>query len=291
MPELLTTWTKQVQAVMPDLKIEHLELNQEGLINDVVIANHSLVFRFSKSEEYAAILDHEARILELLGPRLSLAVPVPSYQGNGVMVYPLLEGQPLLFEDVLDMDAQSRQDLAAQLGEFLYGLHTISTSGLSASLPQTRAWVLRQDWVDFKAQFQEKAYPLLQSHQIHWIERFFAAALDDPQFFSYTPAIIHGDLAPYHVLWSPAEKRLRGVIDFGMAGLGDPASDFGILISIYGESFVSLMGTAYPGLEQLMPRARFYAQTIELEWVYRGLDSGEKFWFTAHLGGARDIRQ
>jgi aminoglycoside 2''-phosphotransferase len=151
--------------------------------------------------------------------------------------------------------------------------------------------VTRQDWVDFKGQFQEKAYPLLQSHQVHWLERFFASALDNSQFFNYTPTLIHGDLAPYHVLWSPAEKCLKGVIDFGMAGLGDPASDFGILISIYGEHFVVSMGAAYPGLEQLLQRARFYAQSIELEWVYRGLESGEKFWFTAHLGGARDIHQ
>jgi aminoglycoside 2''-phosphotransferase len=291
MTESLTAWTKKVQAVLPDLKIEHLELNQDGLINDVVIVNHSLVFRFSKTEEYAAILENEAHILELIQLRLSLAVPRPIYTGNGVLVYPLLEGLPLLFEDVLELDLQSRQNLAAQLGEFLHGLHTVPITGLSYRLPQTRAYVTRQDWAEFKGQFQEKAYPLLQNHQVHWIERFFAMALDDPQFFSYPPALIHGDLAPYHILFSPTEQRISGVIDFGMAGLGDPASDFGILISIYGERFVTLMGAVYPGLEKLLPRARFYAQSIELEWVYRGLDSGENFWFTGHLGGARDIHQ
>lgn len=291
MDEPLTAWAQKVQAVLPDLKIESLELNQEGLINDVVIVNRRLVVRFSKTEAYAEVLDNEARILELIRPFLHLSVPEPVVKAAGVMVYPLLEGQPLLFEEVLELDSPSRAELAAQLGAFLHDLHSIATAGLAMPLPRTRARTTRQEWADFKSQVQEKIYPLLQPHQVHWIERFFTAALEDPEFFGYTPSLIHGDLAPYHILWSPAEMRLCGVIDFGMAGLGDPAADFGILISLYGERFVTQMGAAYPGLENLLHRARFYAQSIELEWVYRGLESGENFWFTAHLGGARDIRQ
>jgi aminoglycoside 2''-phosphotransferase len=79
------------------------------------------------------------------------------------------------------------------------------------------------------------------------------------------------------------------MLDFGMAGMGDPASDIGNLISVYGETFVAKMGQGYPGLERILPRARFYTQMLEIEWVLRGLESGETFWFTAHLGGARDI--
>jgi hypothetical protein len=32
-----------------------------------------------------------------------------------------------------------------------------------------------------------------------------------------------------------------------------------------------------------------YAQSIELQWVLLGLETGESFWFTAHIGGARDV--
>jgi hypothetical protein len=71
--------------------------------------------------------------------------------------------------------------------------------------------------------------------------------------------------------------------------VGDPALDLGNLITTFGERFVAKMAVAYPGLEQFLPRARFYAQSIELGWVLNGLESGETFWFTAHLGGARDL--
>ena len=38
-------------AIMPDLAVEHVEINQEDLINDVVIVNKNLVFRFAKNEK------------------------------------------------------------------------------------------------------------------------------------------------------------------------------------------------------------------------------------------------
>jgi len=90
-------------------------------------------------------------------------------------------------------------------------------------------------------------------------------------------------------LCDPAVGRLTGVIDFGTAGQGDPATDLGGLVQIYGEPFVRRMLAVYPEAEALLPRARFYAEAIELQWVMRGLTSGEPFWFTAHLGGARDL--
>lgn len=65
--------------------------------------------------------------------------------------------------------------------------------------------------------------------------------------------------------------------------------DVGSLLSYYGESFTMKMRNVYPDLEQLLPRARIFTQRIELEWVLLGLETGESFWFTAHLGGARDI--
>ena len=49
---------------MPDLAIERIELNQDGLINDVVIVNDELVFRFAKTEAYADLMENEVRILD-----------------------------------------------------------------------------------------------------------------------------------------------------------------------------------------------------------------------------------
>jgi hypothetical protein len=62
-----------------------------------------------------------------------------------------------------------------------------------------------------------------------------------------------------------------------------------VLAQSLGESFLADLAPIYPLPRPLLKRTRFYAQALELEWVLNGLETGETFWFTAHLGGARDL--
>ncbi len=280
---------EKIHKIMPDLEIEHLEQNREGLINDVVIINHELVFRFAKNDGFAQILNLELDILDLVRPRTDLPVPSPVYRGPGSTVYPKLQGQALLRQDVLEMEENTRQQVARQLGAFLYNLHATPIDDLDWEIPTTLAPVTWRKWVEIRGRVEEKVYPLLLKHQVTWAESFFDRTLEDHRNFTYEPTLIHADLAPYHILYDEAQGGISGIIDFGVAGIGDPALDLGTMISHYGESFVSMFGEAYPGMEVFLPRARFYAQAIEFEWVLLGLETGDKFWFTAHLGGARDI--
>jgi aminoglycoside 2''-phosphotransferase len=274
---------------MPGLKIEHYERDEEGLINDVLIVNQQWVFRFAKSEEYARLMQNEIKILKLIRPYLDIHIPETAYEDTDYMVYPFLDGQPLSRKRLIGFDEETRRKIAEQLGSFLYQLHRLSNRRGDWDLPLTRAPVKRAKWLEVQSKVKEQLYPLFQAYQREWAEDLFSSVLDDPASSEYPLALIHGDLASYHILFGEQEKKIKSVIDFGMAGWGDPASDFGNLIQIYGESFVCLMQNIYPGLLNLLPRARFYAQLLELEWVLNGFESGETFWFTAHLGGARDI--
>lgn len=279
---------QRIQALMPDMLIEQFEINQEGLVNDVVIVNRNLVFRFAKNEACAKILQDEMNILDLVRPRVGLAVPTPILRHADSVVYPFLNGQPFLRETLLSLESTTRSHVASQLGKFLYRLHSTPLTELERELPKTLAPVTRERWLDIRQRATEKIYPLLLNHQKQWAERLFDSALANPAVFNYRPTLIHGDLAPYHILFDG--NMLTGVIDFGVAGIGDPALDIGSLIGTYGERFVCEMGEVYPGLNLLLPRARFYAQSIEIQWVLLGLETGETFWFTAHLGGARDLQ-
>lgn len=280
---------QRVHALMPGLVVEQVERNTEGLINDVVVINQHWVFRFAKNDEYARRLDHELNILDTIRPHLQLNLPTPVVRGWGYMVYPFLTGQPLSRKTVLALDEPAQQTLAAQIGAFLHGLHTVSLPEAASTWPTSRAPVTERQWRDIKQRVENKIYPLLQKYQVEWAEDVFNSVLLHPEVAQYTPVLIHGDLASYHLLFEPTPPTLTGVLDFGMAGLGDAASDIGNLISIYGETFVRKMEATYPALAHYLPRARFYAQLIELEWTLLGLETGETFWFTAHLAGARDI--
>jgi aminoglycoside 2''-phosphotransferase len=288
MPESTDHLLDRVRAIMPELEIREWSQNSEGNINDVIIANQEFVFRFIKDERYLPTLAAELRILDLARPHVGLSVPTPVYRSADCMVYPLLAGRPLARQLVLGFDPPTRAAVAGQVGTFLQRLHAIDIAA-AGELPATRAPVRRENWIDIQARVRQHIYPLLQNYQIEWADDLLNGALETPGFFEYAPALIHGDLAPYHFLFDDQRGAISGVIDFGMAGVGDPASDIGGLISIYGETFVRAIAATYPDLERYLPRARFYAQSIELEWTLLGLERGEPFWFTAHLAGARDI--
>jgi aminoglycoside 2''-phosphotransferase len=61
-------YLKKVRAVYPNLSLDHLELNRDGLINDVVIVDGKLVCRFPRTEWAKNILAHEARVLDVWDP-------------------------------------------------------------------------------------------------------------------------------------------------------------------------------------------------------------------------------
>ena len=147
-----------------------------------------------------------------------------------------------------------------------------------------------EQWVDLRQRMEQQITPFLLSFQVDWMRQGLSY-VDQEQNFDFTPCLIHGDLACYHLLYDPEEIALTGVIDFGVAGMGDPATDLASLLQTYWASFVHRMLISYPEASDILPRARFYAQAIELQWVLLGLESGENFWFTAHLGGARDVGQ
>lgn len=283
-------WHEQIHKVMPDLDIKNIELHQEGLVNDVLVVNDQWVIRFTHTEWGKNLMAVEDQLMRFIAPHVSLSVPYSESCMDGVMVYKLIQGDTFLREEWISADETTQQILADQLGRFLNELHHIPTENLDWEIPLTLAPVTLETWLDIHERFVRKVQPLLMPHQVEWAENLFESAINTPDFFGFYPVLIHGDLMPYHILYSKENERLNAVIDFAIAGLGDPATDLGSLISSYGETLISKMEKEYPDLGSLLPRARFYAQANELQWVLLGVESGEDYWFTAHLGGARDIR-
>lgn len=282
-------WHAAIHRIMPDLEIRNLEINHEGLVNDILIVNKEWVFRFATGDYGQELLDQEYQLIRLIEPLVSLAVPSPFLRTDDVIVYPYLKGETFFRRIWSQLEEKQRQKLADQLGQFLKELHSIPTENLDWEIPMTLAPVSHETWADIYERLLLKVYPLLLPHQIHWAEELFEPVLSQADFFDFKPAIIHGDLAPYRILYSSDTVNLTSVIDFGMAGMGDPATDFGGLINYYGESLVMKMANTYADIYKIIPRARFYAEAIELQWALMAVESGDNYWFTAHLGGGRDI--
>jgi aminoglycoside 2''-phosphotransferase len=279
-----------IRSRLPTLEIRSATANMDGLINVVIIVNDAWVFRFPREAEGRAAQAREKRLLDFVRPRLDLPVPEFEAFGEEFVRYRLIPGEALSRSALLRLDEAARERIAGQLGGFLRKLHRVPPEALAAwDTPPAGSVRTREDWLRFYARLEEKLFPLLLAHHKRWIREHFEPVLSGSLDLACAPALVHGDLGAYHILFDPREGRLTGVIDFGVAGLGDPADDFANIIYYLGESFLQKMSGACPEIVHAIDRARFWAGTLELQWALNGVQTGDHSWLTNHLGSARDV--
>lgn len=284
-------YLSEIRSRYPDLDTADLRLVEDGFNNDIVIIDETLVCRFPKTSWGGEMLMHEARVLSVVQRHVDLAVPVYDHVGPDFVSYAYVPGSPLTHLDLLHLPERERRHVLETLGRFLYALHHVPEDeirdadiGLSAiACPPSR-------WLELYDAIQGTLFPLVRPHQRELIAHHFLPVVTGELDLHHEPVLIDGDLAVYHLLYDRSSRRLSGKLDFGTAGLGDPAFDVGLLLSNYGETLVRLLEPAYPGLELLLDRARFYAGAFELQWALSGIENDEPWLTFAHLGGARDMR-
>lgn len=71
----LAAYEKRIHEIAPEVAITSINLNCEGLLNDVVLVNDEIVFRFPKHEYGFKHLKDEAKILRLLRNHIRLRFP------------------------------------------------------------------------------------------------------------------------------------------------------------------------------------------------------------------------
>jgi aminoglycoside 2''-phosphotransferase len=285
----LVDYLERIRERFPGLDLAGARLNRDGLVNDVVIAGE-LVFRFPKDDAARQALIQEARVLELVRRRVALAVPRFEHLEAGMAVYRFLPGDALHQGDLARLSEREQDELAEALAAFLAQLHAIPLAeaeqhGIYAS-DAARG---RDDWLRLYADAERELFPLLMAHAREWVVRHFAPLVDGTLDLGYAPALIHGDLGPYHILYDRKARRLAGVIDFGTAGIGDIADDFANVIHGLGETLLRRMSKYDPAIRGALDRARFQAGTLEIQWALAGLRSNDMSWMVCQIGRARDM--
>ncbi len=289
MDQALSPYVAAITAQLPTLQIDDLRLNSEGMANTVVIVNNELCFRFPKTDSARRLQDYEVKLLEVVRRYVTLAVPTVELHTDEFAMYRYLPGRPLYRHELLRLSPALQAGYAEQLANFLQQLHSIPLHELPAAPWAAPTTSRQQRYLHMKAEIEQTLFGLLWADQRAWINDLFAPLeqgalnVDD-----YASACIHADLAAYHILHQPSAYELSGVLDFGTAGVGDPASDFALLINVYGEQWLQRIGRFYPLPQDLLERARFLAGYLELEWALNGLRKQDQAWLLVHLGRARD---
>ncbi len=278
---MLTDYLHAIQTAYPDLSIQSaVPYNKDGQYNDILIVNDAIIFRFPRFSESIANLRHEVHILERIQGYTTLPIPNPIYAcldsqtiGHVFMGYEKIPGEPLwreLFQSI--ENDETLQKLATQLAHFLEELHSIPVEIFESDLPINDSW---EEWAQLYVEFQEHLFSFMRPDAREEVAAHFAAYLDEPRLHAYKPSLRHGDFGTGNILYDPQKLAISGIIDFGFAGLGDPALDIAAAMG-YGESFFAHYLTAYPHIESMLERAHFYRGTYALYEALYGVKHGDK---------------
>ena len=210
---------------LTDLPIR--ELQATGTVNAIYRLGDHLCARLPRVQDWAQDLDKEWQWLPRLAPHLSLQIPEPVAHGHPESSYPFawaiyrwIDGQP--YADALVDD---EREAARELAQFVAELRRIDPVGA----PRGGRRPLRElDAVTRAAIRSARDAIDTEAAMAAWERSLQAPACNG------TAVWIHTDLLRSNVL--VRDGRLCAVIDFGGAGVGDPAADVIAAWSVFGHT-------------------------------------------------------
>jgi aminoglycoside phosphotransferase (APT) family kinase protein len=208
-----------------------------GTMNAIYRVGDDLYARLPRIARGVADLERERRWLPWLAPQLPLAIPAPVGEGRSDESYPFawalyrwLDGQNYS-DECIDDEAQAAGDLA----RFVLALRRLDPAGA----PRAGRRPLRQLDAQTRA-------AIAAAREVLDVDAALAAWDDaiDTSAWNGDLHWIHTDLLRPNIL--TRSGRISAVIDFGAAGVGDPAADLIAAWSVFGpvgrEVFRSLAG-------------------------------------------------
>ncbi|MEE4193852.1 MAG: aminoglycoside phosphotransferase family protein [Anaerolineae bacterium] len=266
MNDQLNPFLDQIKAAIPDIQIHSAEIMRIGEINDVVLVNDTLVFRFPRLPEDAERLEYEHELLTALWDHLPLPIPNPVFHQMEVDAQPFMEYVHLAGEPLCGYTQEAKahcKHIAVQLADFVQDLHNAPLDDLA--LPVQNAG--RKDRLPHLHEaIQAVLFPHLNEAAQHRISRVCADYMNRPDVEGEKLVVRHGDLGPNNILIDPKNFDITGIIDFGSAGWDEPASDLGHIAfwgtMEFGEEFVETFLKRYGVDDALRERLQFYATLI-----------------------------
>ena len=201
------------------LPVKPVELG--GWDNRTFHLGPAMSVRLPSAEGYVAQVEKEHRFLPKLAPFLPLPIPVPlakGISGHGYpwpwSVYRWLEGENATLERITDLPR-----FAISLAEFLLALQRID--GADGPPAGAHNFFRGSPLTTYDAETRATIETLAEEIEADVASNIWETALES--IWYGTPVWVHGDVASGNLLVK--NGRLNAVIDFGCAGVGDPACD------------------------------------------------------------------
>lgn len=204
------------------------------------------VVRSPRRADVAAGASREQHVLELVRPRLPVAVPQWRVCTPRVIAYPRLSGDPAAVVDLSAGGYVWRFDEKAPPPVFLHSfadavaaLHGIDPAAArEAGLPVRTPTEVRQEFAAKSTRARSVLHipPAVQNRWNAWLE--------DDTYWPPRSVPVHGDLHPGHILVD-GEHRVTGLLDWTEAHVGDSATDFALLYATLGRDALEVALARY----------------------------------------------
>jgi aminoglycoside phosphotransferase (APT) family kinase protein len=227
-----------------------------GTDNAIYRIDNTMAMRLPRFSRVVNGVEKELQWLPTLAPHLPLTIPTVLGKGNPTAYYPW----PWSIHKWIDGEAATHagianiEDAARTLGNFIQELHAIDTTG--APIAQRGVPLFQQDQgvqaaiINLSTMFNAEA--LTEA----WTETLQAPLWQKPSVW------LHGDLHAGNMLIQ--DERLSAVIDFGMSGIGDPASDLAIAWSFFSGKSRAIFRSTIGVDDATWIRARGWALSVGL---------------------------
>ncbi|ADD42583.1 phosphotransferase family protein [Stackebrandtia nassauensis] len=240
-PARIRPWLDELGiAVSGELTIDRVGLGQSNLTYVACDADgHKWVLRRPPLGTLLASAHDVVREARIMAALRDTTVPVPSILGvsddAAVCDAPLVlmehvDGQVLDHLAVArTLSSRQRHDIAASLIDTLATVHTVDLEAVGLNdLASHKPYAARQ-LKRWSSQW-EKSKTRESSALDNLTERLWAAAPPQREL-----TLVHGDFHLNNLITDPATGRIRAVLDWELATLGDPLADMGSLLAYWAE--------------------------------------------------------
>lgn len=246
------------------------------------------VLRIPRRDDVELKIEREARILDFVKDRLPVEVPDWQVRARDLVAYPMLTDPTALVFDADTHTVTWNIDKGAEayvtsLADVLVALHESPpaeavAAGISASSPEEVRVKIRQELETVKQEIGIGRG--LEDRCRRW--------LDHDALWPDFSVLTHGDLYAGHVTVA-SDGRVRGVIDWTEAEVGDPSIDFAGHLPAFGaeslkqlvDAYESAGGRIWPGMvEHINER---YAVASPIRYGVFAIATGDE----QHVAAAR----